>query len=198
MAPCALACALLTPLTFTQCWIHERCGSYQIQFRSKSVCQLHLRHAPAVDLSSQGPGQWRQHDNWVQLVDTLPLKALSPNIFNAVKIVALHAPRLPEYDPPTGLGAHGRQAGAGAPRRAPLARTRHPPSGGLVSGAVVVSSARGTWGASAAYHQCPNHPEGWGGPAGTARKAPRSYFNSPGKQLQPVETTCSCCRAACN
>jgi hypothetical protein len=134
-----------------------------------------------------------------------PLELSNADIFLAKKVTSGGPLRLPECDPPgqasregAGLGAYGRQAGAGVPRRAPLARTRHPPSGGLVSGAVVVSSARGTWGASAAYHQCPNHPEGWGGPAGTARKAPRSYFNSPGKQLQPVETTCSCCRAACN
>jgi hypothetical protein len=60
-------CALLTPLTFTQGWIHERCGRYRIQFRSNSVCRLSLRRAPAVDLSSLRPGQWGQHDNWVQL-----------------------------------------------------------------------------------------------------------------------------------
>jgi hypothetical protein len=59
-----------------------------------------------------------------------------------------------------GLGADKRRAGPEGVQRAPLARARHPPSGGLVSGAVVGSFARGTWGASAAYYQCPNHPGG--------------------------------------
>jgi hypothetical protein len=36
----------------------------RIQFRSNSVCyRLPLRRAPAVDLSSQGPGQWGQHNS---------------------------------------------------------------------------------------------------------------------------------------
>jgi hypothetical protein len=62
-----------------------------------------------------------------------------------------------------------------------LARARHPPSGGLVSGAVVGSFARGTCGASGAYLQCPNHPGGWGEPAGATRKAPRSPSQQPRK-----------------
>jgi hypothetical protein len=85
-----------------------------------------------------------------------PLELSNADIFLAKKVTSGGPLRLPECDPPgqasregAGLGAYGRQAGAGVPRRAPLARTRHPPSGGLVSGAVVVSSARGTWGASA-------------------------------------------------
>jgi hypothetical protein len=81
----------------------------------------------------------------------------------------------------TGLGANKRRAAPEGVQRAPLARARHPPSGGLVSGAVVGSSARGTWGASAAYYQCPNHPGRWGEPAGTTRKAPRSPSQQPRK-----------------
>jgi len=81
----------------------------------------------------------------------------------------------------TGLGRNERRAGPEGAQRAPLARARHPPCGGSVSGAVVGSSARGTWGASAMYYQCPNHPGGWGEPAGTTRKAPRSPSQQPRK-----------------
>jgi hypothetical protein len=45
----------------------------------------------------------------------------------------------------------------------------------------VGSSARGTWGVSGAYPQCPNHPGRWGEPAGTTKKAPRS----PSQQTAP-------------
>ena len=97
-----------------------------------------------------------------------------------------------------GLGANGRRAGPGGWRRAPLARAHHPPCGGPMSGAVVGSSARGTWRASEAYPQCPNHPGRWGEPADTIRKAPGGPSQQHRTQILAVETPCfvSACAAA--
>jgi hypothetical protein len=89
-----------------------------------------------------------------------------------------------------GLGANKRRAGPGGWRRAPLARAHHPPSGGPMSGAVVRSSARGTWRASGAYPQCPNHPGRWGEPADTIRKAPGGPSQQHRTQILAVETSC--------
>ena len=88
-----------------------------------------------------------------------------------------------------GLGANKRRAGPGGWRRAPLARAHHPPSGGPMSGAVVRSSARGTWRASGAYPQCPNHPGRWGEPADTIRKAPGGPSQQHRTQILAVETS---------
>ena len=90
-----------------------------------------------------------------------------------------------------GLGANKRRAGPGGWRRAPLARAHHPPSGGPMSGAVVGSSARGTWRASGAYPQCPNHPGRWGEPADTIRKAPGGPSQQHRTQILAVETSCN-------
>jgi hypothetical protein len=89
-----------------------------------------------------------------------------------------------------GLGANERRAGPGGWRRAPRARAHHPPSGGPMSGAVVGSSARGTWRTSGAYPQCPNHPGRWGEPADTTRKAPRGPSQQHRTQILAVETSC--------
>ena len=88
-----------------------------------------------------------------------------------------------------GLGANKRRAGPGGWRRAPLARAHHPPSGGPMSGAVVRSSARGTWRASGAYPQCPNHPGRWGEPADTTRKPPGGPSQQHRTQILAVETS---------
>ena len=119
-------CALLTPLTFTQGWIHERCGRYRIQFRSNSVCRLSLRRAPAVDLSSLRPGQWGQHDNWVQLALQRPRCLLQYSQEMTKK--RLHAeqfsgqPRAPLVDP----ASRRFQLGLGTARKRPWGPRRRP------------------------------------------------------------------------
>jgi hypothetical protein len=125
-------CALLTPLTFTQCWIHERCGSYQIQFRSKSVCRLPFRREPVVDLTSQGPGRWGQHDNWVQLTLQRPGEALQPLILRCLKsnlgLAAAPPPEAgpgPHQPPRASVWAQLRPSPGG---RGPAPTTWHPPA----------------------------------------------------------------------
>ena len=140
-----------------------------------------FRREPVVDLSSQGPGQWRQHGNWAQLaLQKAGLLELQPLILGGLKSnLGLAAPlppqrtRGPTSPPGLRFGPSCDPAPAGgAPRPQPGTRPH--------------SAAQGTHFPehNQVWHdrvgRGPNHrlpwphqpPRGWSPAAGSAEKVP--------------------------